>query len=52
MTATLAAFTVAAMLAIAAQFIAAGFATLLGVVTLLVQWFCIEPPYVDDRDLH
>lgn len=30
----------------------AGAAVFLGVLTLLVQWVCIEPPGVRDEDLH
>jgi hypothetical protein len=52
MTATLAAFGVAGVLAIMGNCLATGFAILLGVATLAVQWFCIDPPYVDDADLH
>jgi hypothetical protein len=52
MTATLAAFSVAGILAIMGECLATGFAILLGVATLAVQWFCIDPPYVDDADLH
>lgn len=31
---------------------AAAVALLLWLLTLLVQWLCIEPPGVEDKDLH
>lgn len=52
MTATLAALAVAGIVAIARDCLAVGFAVLLGVATLAVQWFCIEVPLVEDKELH
>lgn len=31
---------------------AAGVAVILWMVTLAVQWLCIEPPGVEEKDLH
>lgn len=52
MTATLAAFATAGVFAVMGNCQATGFAILLGVATLAVQWFCIDPPHVEDADLH
>lgn len=52
MTATLTAFSIAGFLAVMNGCLATGVAVLLGVATLAVQWFCIDPPYVDEVDLH
>jgi hypothetical protein len=52
MTFSLVAFSLAAFLAIAKNHLLAGVALLVGVATLAVQWLCIEPPGVEDRDLH
>ena len=49
MTATLAAFTVAAFLEFTNRWYAAGIAMLLGVLTMLVQWLCTDPPHVSGK---
>ena len=46
--ATIAAFAIAASLAFARNWIVAGVAIMIGVVTLAVQWICISPPEVDE----
>ncbi len=52
MTAALVTFTIAGLLGITNGYLIAGFAVLLSVGTLAVQWFCIDPPDVDEVDLH
>lgn len=52
MTATLGSFALAAISLVAAEYLLSGIALLLGATTLAVQWLCIDPPYVDDADLH
>jgi hypothetical protein len=52
MTATLASFTVAGFLLVASEHLAAGIAVLVGIATLAVQWLCIDPPDIDDAELH
>jgi hypothetical protein len=52
MTATIASFVVAALLLIGSEHLLAGVAALIGVMTLAVQWLCIEAPGIRDADLH
>lgn len=52
MTAALFAFSVAGLLAMLNGCLTVGLAILLGVAIMAVQWFSIDPPYVDDGDLH
>ena len=47
-TATIAAFVVAAFLAIVQNWVLAGVAILIGAATLAVQWISISPPGVDE----
>lgn len=50
MTATIALFVIAGSLLVAREQLTAGVAVILGVATLAVQWFCIDPPEADSDD--
>jgi hypothetical protein len=52
MTVVLVAFTGLSMVLMCSGAHLAGVAVFVGVLTLLVQWVCIEPPGVRDEDLH
>lgn len=52
MTVMLTAFTGLSVVLICAGQPLVGGAIFVGVLTLLVQWICIEPPGVRDEDLH
>jgi len=50
MTLTIALFLAAGFLFIMTEHLVAGVAIILGVATLAVQWFCIDPPETDTND--
>jgi hypothetical protein len=52
MTAAIVCFTLCGFLLLMTEHLAAGVAFIVGIATLAVQWFCIDPPYVDEVDLH
>jgi hypothetical protein len=52
MTASIVALVLATGLALAERWYLAVAALLIGVLTLIVQWLCIEPPHVRDEELH
>jgi hypothetical protein len=52
MTLGIVALVLGAGLALAERWYLAAAALLVGVLTLAVQWLCIEPPYVSDEDMH
>jgi hypothetical protein len=52
MTAAIVCFTLAGFFLLITAHLAAGVALIVGIATLAVQWFCIDPPYVDEVDLH
>jgi hypothetical protein len=52
MTATIVCLTLAGFLLLMTEHLAAGVALIVGIATLAVQWVCIDPPYVEEVDLH